>query len=214
MRAKPLLIAGAAAVCLAAAVSGAVAANAAEKGNGSQPVAQVGAAPGPSGSAAPGRPAEYEPPSADPKGDVIPAGFGDWAFWVEPVDIGQSGIEFGVMAGTKKGSSLTPVVMANETEGDDTAPGFHAVQGGMIVGEDNAATPAFGYYAGPAAKITAQGKGGTVTARQAVWSGDSAVVVFWFDPAEVGKEFMPKNLTAFDAAGERLPAGNNRPGVG
>lgn len=213
MRAKPLLIAGAAAVCLATAVSGAVAASAAERGG--SPAAGPALQSAAPASAPPGGPTEYEPPKAEPTGDVIDAGFGDWAFWAERVDIDRPGIEFGIMAGTKKGSALTPVVMANETEGDDTAPGFHAVQGGMIVGEDNAATPAFGYYAGPAAKITAQGKdGGTVTARQAGWSGDRAVVVFWFDPAEVGKEFSPKNLTAFDAAGERLPTGNSTPGVG
>ncbi|GAA0794822.1 hypothetical protein [Spirilliplanes yamanashiensis] len=213
MRATPLLIAGAAAVCVATAVTGAVAASAAEKGGAPAPVPAAARSAAPP-SAPPGQPGEYEPPAADPKGDVIDAGFGDWAFWAEPVDIDQPGITFGIMAGTRKGSALTPVVMANETDGDDTAPGFHAVQGGMVVGDDNAATPAFGYYAGPAATITARGKGGTVTAKQAVWSEDSTVVVFWFDPAEVGRNFMPKDLTAFDAAGAKLPTGDNAPGVG
>ena len=52
------------------------------------------------------------------------------------------------------GKEPVDAVMANETEGSDKAPGFHAVQGSMEI--DQGVTPTFGYYAGPAAKITGE----------------------------------------------------------
>ena len=197
-RTRWLLVTGAAATCIAAAATGAVAANA-----GDRPARTSASAP------AELRP---NPPKIDftAVGDVVPAGFGGWSFWAQKVDSAElPKVRFGVMAGKRTGDGLTGVVMSNETEGSDRAPGFHAVQTGMNVGGSD--TPTFGYYAGPAAKITA--KGG-VTAKQAVWSEDSTVVFFWFDPAQVGAGFSPEDLAAFDAAGRKLPTGNNGPAVG
>ncbi len=170
----------------------------------------------PEGSAAPARPNPTpEQPAPAPLGGLIPAGFGDWVFYAEAID--SPTVKFGIMAARRTPAGLQPQVMANEgSEGgrSGTAPGFHAVSAGMIVGEDDVATPAFGYYAGPAKKITAKHDGRTVTARQATWSEDRSIVVFWFDPAKVGDGFSPKGLAAFDADGKKLPSGNAEPGVG
>ena len=116
---------------------------------------------------------------------------------------------FGIMAGRQLPSGeLVDEVMANETTGSDNAPGFHAVQGSM--GLDAGKSPTFGYYVGPAAKITAKAGGKTVTAKHATWSEDPSVVVFWFSPSVsgVGK------LAAFNSAGKQLPTGNSGVGVG
>jgi hypothetical protein len=234
-RTRRLLLAGVATACVATAGFGAVAANAAEERPA--PFAAASAAPGPArpegsapparpeGSAPPARPEGSAPPARPnptpeqpapaPLGDVIPAGFGDWVFYAEAID--SPAVKFGIMAGRRTAAGLQPEVMANEpTEGGTsaTAPGFHAVSAGMTVGEDDHRTPAFGYYAGPAKKITAKHDGRTVTARQATWSEDRSIVVFWFDPAKVGDGFSPTGLAAFDADGKKLPTGNAEPGVG
>ena len=109
------------------------------------------------------------------------------------------------MAGARDAAGgLTDLVITNETTGSDKAPGFHGVSGGLNVnGHD---VPAFGYYAGPAAKISAT----TGVAHQARWSADPNVVVFWFDPGTAD----PENLKAFDAAGNELPAGHTGVGHG
>ena len=139
-------------------------------------------------------------------GPVLPTGFGDWVFTVEPLDTPG---ELKVVASRKNG----PVVVSNETQGSHTAPGFHAVQGGMNV--NGFPAPAFGYYVGPVARIVAEGReGGVLTADQAVWRENDDITVFWFDPAVVGDGYIPRALAAFDSAGAELPTGNSRPGVG
>jgi hypothetical protein len=102
------------------------------------------------------------------------------------------------------GKAPVDAVMANETAGSDKAVGFHAVQGSMEI--DQGVTPTFGYYVGPAAKITAKVGGKTVTASQATLSG--SIQVFWLDAANV------KILAAYDAKGKKLPTGNAEPAVG
>jgi hypothetical protein len=116
------------------------------------------------------------------------------------------------MAGLRAlGGGLTSRVQGNETKGPWRAPGFHAVsEATSIEGDD---IPAFGYYVGPATKITA-GRGEKVTARQAQWSEDPSVVLFWFDPADVPDGFRVTSLTAYDKDGDKLAAGNNTAGVG
>ncbi|SDI80000.1 hypothetical protein SAMN05192558_1129 [Actinokineospora alba] len=116
-------------------------------------------------------------------------------------------VHFGLLAGrTDAKGVFTGHYATNETEGSDTAPGFH----GASIASDNGRIPAFGYYAGPATKITATIGGKTVQAHQAAWSEDPAVKVWWFDYST--KE--PSNLAAFDAAGAPLPLGNNSFGRG
>jgi hypothetical protein len=96
-----------------------------------------------------------------------------------------------------------PDVVAN------TAPGFHATQEATGM-EDGDAMPAFGYYVGTPAKITAKYKNKTVTAKTAVWSYDTSVTVFWFDLADVPADSDLGRPHAYDAAGTELPAGNNK----
>ena len=120
--------------------------------------------------------------------------------------------DFGVTAGVLAlDGGLTSRMFTNEAEGPWRAPGFHAVSGATNVEGDD--IPTFGYYVGPATKITA-GKGKKVTARQAQWTEDPSVVLFWFDPADLPDGFQASSLTAYDKDGDTLTTGNNAVGVG
>jgi hypothetical protein len=132
---------------------------------------------------------------------------GELVFYAVPVDHPDTlpDVHFGVMAGLRDAKGLTALVVTNETTGSAEAPGFNAVTGGMTV--KGIPVPSFGYYAGPAAKITATVAGRQVRAHQATWSQDLGIVFFWFDSAA-----DPARLTAVDAAGRTLPTG--RTGVG
>ncbi len=122
-------------------------------------------------------------------------------------------VHFGVMAGGFSPDNVViGLVMSNEVNGSDRAPGFHAVQAPTTV--EAGAVPEFGYYVGPAAKITGTAGGHKVTAGQAHWSEDPSVVVFWFDPARVPGGHDVTGLTAYDAAGHRLTSGNTTIGHG
>lgn len=157
--------------------------------------------------AAPAR--SVEEPDNTPWGDIIGTGVqgdaGELVFYGVKVDIEQlPETTFGIMAGHRAANGkVTAGTVTNEFEGSDKAPGFHGVSGGI---ND---IPSFGYYAGPAAKITATINGKTVTAHQAAWSVDPNVVVFWFDSGA-----DPADLAAFDASGKKLPAGNTDVGHG
>jgi hypothetical protein len=167
---------------------------------------EAGAAPSAQPSVAETKPAADKKPSGTVIGTGLKSGGGEWVLYAEPIDEPQiPKIDFGVMLGLRTGAG-DPVdaVMANETEGSATAPGFHAVQGSMEI--DLGRTPTFGYYAGPAAKITAKVDGRTVTAKQAPL--DDTVQVFWFDAESV------KKLAAYDAKGKKLPTGDSTVGVG
>jgi hypothetical protein len=119
------------------------------------------------------------------------------------------GTTIGVMAGIRDAAGeLTDRILANETEGSDREPGFHAVQAAMNVEGDD--FPLFGYYIGPAKKIVS----GKLVAKQQAWSEDPSVIVFWFDPSKTPDGFKAKALTAYDRAGDRLPTGNRSVGVG
>jgi hypothetical protein len=232
-RTRWLLVCGTTTACIAAVATGALTANAAEERRPAarpsseaspaprpeaSPAAQPEASPAPPPEAGPARssdrPGAPEPDQAAPLGDVIASGIdlrsGEVVFYgVEVADKALPETSFGIMAGVRKGQGApTSRVMANEFDGSDRAPGFHAVSGAMNVEGDD--IPTFGYYAGPAAKITAGG----VTARQAVWSEDPGVVVFWFDPADVSRDFTASDLAAFDRTGRKLPTGHSEVGVG
>ena len=143
-------------------------------------------------------------------GEVIATGSGEWLLFATPIDSSDlPDTHFGLNLGLP-GPNGRPVsvVMTNENKGSDRTPGFHAVQGAMEV--NGRKTPTFGYYVGPATKIIATAKGTTVTARQATWSEDPSVVVFWFDPDAGSLD----HLTAYDSDGRRLPAGDNKVTVG
>ncbi|WP_436497928.1 hypothetical protein [Actinokineospora sp. HUAS TT18] len=120
-------------------------------------------------------------------------------------DLGQG--RFGV-SGARRAADGTIVdrYATNETVGHDKAPGFH----GASVAFETGRIPAFGYYSGPAAKITAKIGGKTVQAHQAAWSLDPSIKVWWFDYSTT----EPTKLAAFDAAGKPLPLGNDQFGRG
>jgi len=219
-RTRWLYAVGAPVACAAVVIVGTVTANAAmSPRNAAAPAAELQfGAPAAASSApaqsTPSRSSAADPSTPQPLGDVIETGIaaktGKWVFFAEAVDekaIPQT--HFGIMAGRLlPGGELTSDVMANETEGSDRAPGFHAVEGSM--GLDAGKSPTFGYYVGSATKITAKAGGKTVTAKQAAWSEDPSVVVFWFAPSVSGVGAP----TAYDAAGKKLPSGHSSIGVG
>ena len=123
------------------------------------------------------------------------------------------GVTFGIMAGLRDSAGgLTPEVETNETQGSASSAGFHAVEAASSVGSPAVAVPEFGYYAGPAATITAREGGRQVQAHLARWSANPRIVLFWFTPSSTGG--TPQNLTAYSPAGHTLPAGNSAPGHG
>ena len=123
------------------------------------------------------------------------------------------GVTFGITAALRGPTGrLTPEVEANETTGSSSSSGFHAVEAASSVGSPAVAVPEFGYYAGPAATITAREGGRQVQAHLARWSTNPRIVIFWFTPSATGS--TSHNLTAYNAAGHTLPAGNSAPGHG
>ncbi|MEU7904340.1 hypothetical protein [Actinoplanes sp. NPDC049118] len=201
-----ILTAGVTGTALAVVVAGAVAASAAQENPAGRPALAPSRPPAPS--------TEEPQPAQERLGEVVDAGFaakqGAWVIYAVPIkEKSLPGTHFGVMAGRKLADgTIVDVVVANEVEGPDRAPGFHAVQGGMEV--EGERTPSFGYYSGNAARITARSGGRTVVAKVAPWSRDGRVKFFWFDPATkaVG------DLKAYDGAGRALTKGNNQVGVG
>ena len=172
-----------------------------------------GGKPGAAGSAGPSGP----PPRA---GRVIPAGFkdpaGELVFYGVRIDLRQlPGTTFGIMAGLRDASgALTPEVETNETTGPDTATGFHAVQSPSAAGSPAVAIPEFGYYAGPAASITAWQGGRLLHADLARWSVNRRIVIFWFARQAGSAGTALTGLAAYDAAGHQLPAGHPAAGQG
>ena len=200
-----LYTAGAAVACAAVLVT----ANVALASRNAAPASSFEAgAPAPS-AAAP----EPSAPSATapaPASDIIATGIkarrGEWVLYAKPIkEDAIPKTTFGIMLGVSEdGKEPVDAVMANETSGSDKAPGFHAVQGRMEIDQGRSLT--FGYYVGPAAKITAKAGKKRLTAGQAAL--DESIQVFWFDAGDL------KGLTAYDAAGKKLPTGNASVGVG
>jgi hypothetical protein len=160
------------------------------------------------------------PASPAPEGQVVPTGIqtaaGEVVLYGIRVHLRElPGTTFGIMAALRDASGkLTPEITTNETTGPDTAAGFHAVEGAMTTGTPAVAMPEFGYYAGPAVKITALDGTQHVRARIARWSVNPRVVIFWFTPAADPGGATLHHLAAYNTAGQLLPAGNNAPGVG
>ncbi|SDX18636.1 hypothetical protein SAMN05421504_102590 [Amycolatopsis xylanica] len=202
-----LMAAGAVVACGAIAVTGVLSANAAD-----QPAGVTGTAATDGGTGQKvftgEQAATPQAPENKPVGDVISTGIkdakGEIVFYAVAVnEPSLPNTHFGIMQGHRTADGkVTADIVTNEFSGSDKAPGFHGVTVGNNTGGGN---PAFGYYAGPAAKIIAKG----AQAHTAKWSEDSDIVVFWFD-----KVTEPSGLKAFDAAGKQLPAGNTQPGRG
>jgi hypothetical protein len=218
-RRRQLLATGGAAVLAAAVVT----ASAAGVTWRDQPTAQspgaapAGPAPAQSRGATPAGPAPAQSASAPPQtplGSVVRTGIHVTAGEVvlyglsinEPI---LPGVHFGVMAGLRdRSGAVTGVVETNEVTGSDRSPGFHAVQAPTRI--NGVSMPEFGYYAGPAATITATLAGHQVKAHLATWSVDHTIVLFWFDPSTADAS----RLVARDAKGHPLPAGHTTIGHG
>ncbi|WP_410562444.1 hypothetical protein [Amycolatopsis sp. cmx-4-61] len=142
-----------------------------------------------------------------PVGDVVGTGIrtaaGELVFYARAVDAPElPGVRFGLVAGLRSATSLQSLLMANEFRGSDRSFGFHATDGGEVIRDQ--LIPVFGYFAGPAARITTTVHGVTVEARLAKWTADPNVVFFWFDPAAVPDSAVLTPLIAYDADGRRL----------
>ncbi|MEV6829122.1 hypothetical protein [Amycolatopsis sp. NPDC051102] len=147
------------------------------------------------------------PAAEQPIGDVVGTGIrtpaGELVFYARAVDLPElPGVHFGLVAGLRSGTSLQPLLVANEFRGSDRSFGFHATDGGETL--DRQVIPVFGYFAGPAAKITTTVHGRTVEARLARWTADPSVVIFWFDAGDVPNSAVLTPLIAYDADGKRL----------
>jgi hypothetical protein len=156
---------------------------------------------------------DVRPPLGRVVSTGLPAKQGTWVLYAVTVkEKVLPGTHFGLMLGRRMtDGTFTSDVITNETTGSATARGFHALEGAMNVnGED---IPPFGYYVGPATKITASSGGKTLRAGQAAWSADPSVVFFWFDPAKIRAGKL-SNPAAFDRDGKRLYAKKSGFGVG
>jgi len=143
-------------------------------------------------------------------GDVVHTGINGWLVYASPIDNASlPNTHFAVNLGlAEPDGTPTSVVATNENEGSDRSAGFHATEAAMNVNGE--VTLAFGYYVGPAERITATAGGETVTAKHATWSEDPSVVMFWFD---LGTGDL-SGLTAYGSDGEKLEPGKNEVGVG
>ncbi|AGZ44734.1 hypothetical protein AFR_32380 [Actinoplanes friuliensis DSM 7358] len=182
--------------------------------DGTQP-AQTGAAPA---SAPPTGVHEQPVDQDDTYGDIVDTGIksGDLPrlLWIHKLDEPLSpDITIGMTAGRREADGkLVTDIVTNETDGSDQSPGFHALEAPMSIG--SGPVPAFGYYVGDAAKITVTADGKEITARQASWSEDPAVKLFWFPLKQVKSGSDLSKATAYDKDGRKLPAGNAGFGVG
>jgi hypothetical protein len=152
--------------------------------------------------------------SPAPEGRVVPTGIqtaaGEVVIYGIRVHLRElPGTTFGLMAALRDASGvLTPEITTNETTGSDTAAGFHAVEAAMTVGTPAAAMPEFGYYAGPAVKITALDGTQHVRAHLARWSANPRVVIFWFTPAADPGGGALHDLAAYNTAGRHITSGH------
>jgi hypothetical protein len=156
----------------------------------------------------PSSPATTDAPRP-PFGAVIPTGLydplGERVFYAVEIDDPQvlPDVHFGLMAGHRSaGGQLTGGMLNNEFRGSDRSPGFHAVDGGEL--SEGQFLPVFGYFVGPAEEITTTVHGKTMLARQATWSKDSQVVIFWFSQADVPSSSVLTPLVAYGKGGVRL----------
>ncbi|WP_409489318.1 hypothetical protein [Amycolatopsis sp. cmx-11-12] len=148
-------------------------------------------------------------PQAVPLGDVVPlgvkgAGNRELVLYASAFDEpSQPGIQFGLhVAYRNEDGTYDALLATNEYKGSDRSFGFHATDGGEVI--QGTFVPVFGYFAGPAARITSTIRGKPVEAKTATWSEDPSVVIFWFEGSEVESSNVLTPLIAYDAKGQRL----------
>lgn len=173
---------------------------------GSRPTGDATATPAPA------------PDDAQPLGTIVKTGLTsggrDYVLYAVPVNESRlPQVHFGVMLGLRAaGAPPEPKIVINETEGRDRSAGFHTGEAAMTV--DGADTPAFGYFVGPAARITTTVHGRRTSAHLAAWSEDPQVIFFWFDLTTVAPGVPVADLTATDAAGRKLATTTSGFGAG
>ncbi|MER7591896.1 hypothetical protein ABTW72_30590 [Micromonospora sp. NPDC127501] len=147
-----------------------------------------------------------EPPPK-PLGQIVDSGVRHGAerrvYYFVPVSVpGEPKVSIGLAAGRQApDGSLSTDILVNDVEGSDRSAGFHQI------GYDErfaAPVPTFGYFVGPAKRITGTVDGRQVDARVAPWSGDKQVLIFWFDPALLTPGEQLDGIIARDASGRRL----------
>ncbi len=150
-------------------------------------------------------PASNDGASAAPWGDpmVGPSGVPGvhmtvTAFHVGGMPCTNVGFEFALRGSS---GSLTNLEAANEFDGSDIAPGFHAT--GLSTTADG--WYILGYYAGPAASITLPVNGQSVNADLTSWSVNPDIKVWWVHGT--GEPPSSAQPTALDVSGKALPAG-------
>ncbi|WP_370305389.1 hypothetical protein [Amycolatopsis sp. WAC 01375] len=112
-------------------------------------------------------------------------------------------VRFGLQVAYRNQTGEYDALLAsNEFKGSDRSFGFHAVDGGDVI--RGTFVPVFGYFAGPAARITSTVRGKPVEAKAIPWSEDPSIVLFWFDGAQVESAGALTPLIAYDAKGQRL----------
>lgn len=126
---------------------------------------------------------------------------------------------FGVRpAGAKSTAAYSLCIGSQDAKGDleefftideaaDSPVGFHTIQAAMAL-DGNIEQPAFGYYVGPAKRITVTVGGKVIDARLAPWSLHRDITVFWFSPADVKPGDQITTPAAYDASGAPLPKGS------
>lgn len=153
------------------------------------------------------------PWSSDRVGELISSGTtdsaGELVFSIVPINDAQiPQTHFGVVAGHRKpDGTVTDDLAINEVTGSDSAPGFHVIEAPTDI--NGVMIPEFGYYAGAVARITGLVGSVTVDAHLAPAPGRPGIVVFWFDG-----DTRPRDITALDARGQWLPAGDTTVGSG
>ncbi|MFY1614949.1 hypothetical protein [Micromonospora sp. WMMD736] len=147
-------------------------------------------------------------PDPKPLGQVIDSGTGSGTdrrvYFVVAVTVpGAPKVTIGLAAGRRAADGTVRTdILVNDIDGADRSPGFHQI--GYDESESVFPVPTFGYFVGPAARITGTVDGRQVDATLARWSLDKQVVIFWFDPATLAPGERLDGIVARDGAGRRL----------
>jgi len=171
------------------------------------PAASAPAAPAPI--PAPASPSVTSAPSDSPLGDVIPLGYQgeggrELVIYASEIDEpSMPDVRFGLQVAYRNDAGgYEALLAANEFKGSDRSFGFHAVDGGDLI--RGTFVPVFGYFSGPAVRVTSTVRGKPVEAKVIPWSEDPSVVIFWFNPGQVESPYVLTPLVAYDAKGQRL----------
>ncbi|WP_433538555.1 hypothetical protein ACQPZK_13110 [Micromonospora sp. CA-249363] len=147
-------------------------------------------------------------PHPKPLGQVIDSGTGHGTdrrvyFFVAVTVPAAPEVTIGLAAGRRAADgTVSTDILVNDVEGADRSPGFHQI--GYDESESVFPVPTFGYFVGPAARITGTVDGRQVDATLARWSLDKQVVIFWFDPTTLPPGKRLDGIVARDGAGRRL----------